>query len=47
MKHMKFKYIALLLPAFVLGGCDFMDCDESTDYQKQDIFESFDRSKRW
>lgn len=46
MKHMKFKYIALLLPAFVLGGCDFMDCDESTDYQKQDIFESFDRSKK-
>lgn len=46
MKHMKFKYIALLLPAFVLGGCDFMNCDESTDYQKQDIFESFDRSKK-
>ena len=46
MKLIKFKYIALLLSVFALGGCDFMDCDESTDYQKQDIFESFDRSKR-
>lgn len=46
MKLINFKYIALLLSVFALGGCDFMDCDESTDYQKQDIFESFDRSKR-
>lgn len=46
MKLIKFKYTALLLSVFALGGCDFMDCDESTDYQKQDIFESFDRSKR-
>lgn len=46
MKLMKFKHIALLLSICALGGCDFMDCDESTDYQKADIFESFDRSKR-
>lgn len=47
MKFMKLKHIALLLSVCVLGGCDFMDCDESNDYQKEDIFTSFERSKRW
>lgn len=46
MKFMKLKHIALLLSACVLGGCDFMDCDESNDYQKEDIFTSFERSKK-
>lgn len=46
MKLMKLKHIALLLSVCVLGGCDFMDCDESNDYQKEDIFTSFERSKK-
>ncbi|MDD2284891.1 MAG: RagB/SusD family nutrient uptake outer membrane protein [Paludibacter sp.] len=46
MKLMKFRNIVLLLAVGMLTGCDFMDCDESSDYTKQEIFESFDRSKR-
>lgn len=36
----------MLLALGVLTGCDFMDCDESSDYSKEQIFESFERSKR-
>ena len=46
MKLMKLKHIALLMSVCILGGCDFMDCDESNDYQKEDIFTSFERSKK-
>ena len=47
MKLMKFRNIAMLLAlGGALTGCDFMDCDESSDYTKEQIFESFDRSKR-
>lgn len=46
MKLMKFRNIVLLLAASSLAGCDFMDCDESSDYTKEEIFNSYDRSKR-
>lgn len=46
MKLMKFRNIMLFLAVGMLAGCDFMDCDESSDYTKQEIFDSFDRSKR-
>lgn len=46
MKLMKLRNIAMLLALGVLTGCDFMDCDESSDYSKEQIFESFERSKR-
>lgn len=45
MKLMKFRNIMLLLAAGSLAGCDFMDCDESSDYSKEDIFNSYGRSK--
>lgn len=46
MKYLQLKQIILLLLLFTLAGCDFMDCDESSDYTKQDIFESYARSKQ-
>ena len=46
MKLINFRNIMLFLPVGTLAGCDFMDCDESSDYSKQEIFDSFDRSKR-
>lgn len=46
MKLLKLRNIAMLLALGVLTGCDFMDCDESSDYSKEQIFESFERSKR-
>lgn len=45
MKLLKFRNIALLLAVGSLAGCDFMDCDESSDYTKEDIFNSYARSK--
>lgn len=41
MKLMKFRNIMLFLAVGMLAGCDFMDCDESSDYTKQEIFDSF------
>lgn len=47
MKFMKLiRNILVILAAGMLTGCSFMDCDESSDYTKEQIFESFDRSKR-
>lgn len=45
MKLMKFRNIMLFLAVGSLAGCDFMDCDESSDYSKEDIFNSYARSK--
>lgn len=45
MKLMKFRNIVLLLAASSLAGCDFMDCDESSDYTKEEIFNSYSQSK--
>lgn len=46
MKYFKFKHIALFLSLLTLSGCDFMNCDESSDYTKSDIFESYTRTKQ-
>ena len=46
MTHLKLKYIIVLLSLVSLAGCDFMDCDESSNYDKQDVFESFTRTKQ-
>ena len=37
MKNIKIKGLALLLSLFTLTGCDFMDCDESDNYTKEDV----------
>ena len=38
MKLMKFRNIMLLLAVGMLAGCDFMDCDESSDlFQGRDV----------
>ena len=36
----------MLILILRLWGCNFMNCDESNDYQKKDIFTSFERSKK-
>ena len=46
MKYLKIKHIVLFLSLCTLAGCNFMDCDESSDYTKQDIFESYTRTKQ-
>ena len=40
-----FKYIVLSL-SLTLAGCNFMDCDESSDYAKEDIWSSYTRTKQ-
>ena len=42
----KIRYIATLLLAVGLVSCDFLDTDESTDYTKDDVYQSMDRNKR-
>lgn len=46
MKYLKLKHIALLLSVFIYTGCDFLDMDESSEYSKQDILESYERTKQ-
>lgn len=46
MTHLKLKYIVMLLSLVSLAGCDFMDCDESSIYDKKDVFESYTRTKQ-
>lgn len=43
---MKLKHIIFGLLVSVLTGCDFMNCDESSDYAKEDIFTSYSRVKK-
>lgn len=43
---MKLKHITFGLLVFVLASCDFMNCDESSDYAKEDIFSSYSRVKK-
>lgn len=45
MKHMNLRNSILLLAALSFAGCNILDCDESSDYSKQEIFDSFTRSK--
>lgn len=46
MRKMKLKYMLFGLLVFSLSGCDFLDCDESSDYEKKDIFDSYNRTKQ-
>lgn len=46
MKNMKLKYLLYGLLMFSLAGCDFLNCDESSDYEKEDIFQSYNRTKQ-
>lgn len=46
MKKIKLKYCLVGLLLCSLTGCDFIDCDESSDYGKEDIFTSYERTKR-
>lgn len=43
---MKLKHITFALLVSVLASCDFMNCDESSDYAKEDIFASYSRVKK-
>ncbi len=43
---MNFKYSLIGLTAILLAGCNFMDCDESSNYTKEDIFTSYTRTKQ-
>lgn len=43
---MNIKYYLLVILGFSLSGCNFLDCDESTDYKKEDIFSSYERTKK-
>lgn len=44
----KIRLIYCLAGMFLcsLGSCDFIDCDESSDYNKEDIFTSYNRTKQ-
>lgn len=46
MKKKILKYGLLCFLAVAFAGCDFMDCDESSDYGKENIFESYNRTKQ-
>ena len=46
MKNIKFNIITSLLLVFGLTSCNFMDVDESSDYTKEDIYQSYSRNKR-
>lgn len=46
MIEMKLKYITFGLLVCLLTSCDFMNCDESSDYAKGDIFSSYSRTKK-
>ncbi len=40
------KYILLVALPFLFGACSFLDCDESSDYTSESIFESYSRSRQ-
>lgn len=46
MNYFKMKHIALLLTVFALTGCDFMNCDESSTYTKEEVLSSYNRTKQ-
>lgn len=43
MKPLRFYLLAILLVS--LGGCDFLNYDETTNYSEEDVFSDFDRTK--
>lgn len=46
MKKIILQYCLVGLLAGSLTGCDFIDCDESSDYKKEDILTSYNRTKQ-
>lgn len=46
MKYLKTIPLAMCLSLFSLAGCDFLDNDESSNYDKQSVFESYRRAKQ-
>lgn len=46
MKKIKIKNIMLFLSLLMLAGCDFMDCDESDNFSKQEVLDSYSRVKQ-
>lgn len=46
MKKIILKYYVVGLLVGSLTGCDFIDCDESSDYKKEDIIVSYERTKQ-
>ena len=45
-KKIKIKNIVLLLSLLMMTGCDFMDCDESDNFTKQEVLDSYNRVKQ-
>ena len=45
MKYFKHIFLSLSL-VISFSGYDFLDCDESSEYTKEDVFSSFERTKR-
>lgn len=43
---MKNRYMLLVILSLCLNACDFMDCDESSDYDAENIFTSYDRTRQ-
>ncbi len=46
MKYLRILPLAMCLSLFSLTGCDFLDCDESSNYDKKSVFESHRRAKQ-
>lgn len=46
MRKMILKYGLAVFSAALLAGCNFLDCDESSIYSKDEIFESYERTKQ-
>ncbi len=42
----KLRYISICLLLIAFTSCDFLDTDESSDYTKEDVYQSKDRNKR-
>ena len=45
-KKIKIKNIVLLLSLLMMTGCGFMDCDESDNFTKQEVLDSYNRVKQ-
>ena len=42
----KIKYTCFILLTLSMFGCDFLNTDESSDYSKEDVYQSMERNKR-
>lgn len=43
-KKIKIKNIVLLLSLLMMTGCGFMDCDESDNFTKQEVLDSYNEA---